>query len=85
MQEEILLTVQQVSKLLHCNRGYVYELIKNNLLPVLKLGSTRVRKVALENFLAKYEGYDLSDPSNIKKLDDVNTYEVTKEYEREVS
>ena len=79
MQEEILLTVQQVSKLLHCNRGYVYELIKNKLLPVMKLGSTRVRKVALENFLAKYEGYDLSDPSNIKKLDEVNISRLKKE------
>ena len=38
------------------------------LLPALKLGSIRVRKAALDEFLQRYEGHDLSDPLNIKEL-----------------
>lgn len=72
--QEILFTVKQVAQLLHTNPNYVYKLINNKLLPVLKLGSCKVRKSALEDFLKKYEGYDLTDPANIKLLsvDDIS-------------
>ena len=66
--EDVLYTVSEVAKLIKTNPAYVYELIKADLLPVLKLGSMKVRKVALEEFLAKYEGKDLTDPKNIKQL-----------------
>lgn len=67
--QEMLFTVKQVSEILHCNPTYVYQLINNKLLPVLKLGSYKVRKSTLEEFLAKYEGYDLSDPEDVKVLE----------------
>lgn len=67
--QEILFTIKQVSKIMHCNPAYVYKLVNNNLLPVLKLGSYKVRKSALEEFLEKYEGYDLTNPEDIKKLE----------------
>jgi excisionase family DNA binding protein len=66
--EDVLYTVPEVAKLIKTNPAYVYELIKTGLLPVLKLGSYKVRKVSLEEFLAKYEGKDLTDPKNIKDL-----------------
>ena len=66
--EDVLYTVPEVAKLIKTNPAYVYELIKADLLPVLKLGSMKVRKVALEEFLKKYEGKDLTDPKNIKDL-----------------
>ena len=66
--EDVLYTVSEVAKLIKTNPAYVYELIKADLLPVLKLGSMKVRKVALEEFLAKYEGKDLTDPKNIRDL-----------------
>ena len=66
--QEVLFTVKQVAELLHTNRPYVYKLINNKLLPVLKLGSYKVRKSALDEFLAKYEGYDLSNPEDVKLL-----------------
>lgn len=73
MQEkDMLFTVKQVSEILHCNPAYVYKLIHNKLLPVLKLGSYKVRKSALVEFLEKFEGYDVTDPSNIKVLDITN-------------
>lgn len=61
-------TVKQVSQMLHTNIGFIYRLINLELLPAIRLGSLRVRKEALDEFLRKYEGYDLSDLENIKPL-----------------
>jgi len=66
--EDMLYTVQETAKLIKTNPAYVYSLIKAGLLPVLKLGSYKIRKVALLEFLVKYEGYDLTDPDNVHKL-----------------
>lgn len=66
--EEVLYTVKEVSALLKTNVDYVHKLRKAGLLPFLKLGSYKCRKQALDEFLAKYEGYDLTNPSNIEEL-----------------
>lgn len=70
--EDILYTVSETAKLLKSNTNYVYELIKQGFLPALKLGSFKIRKSSLNNFLREYEGQDLTDLKNIKKLE-VNT------------
>lgn len=69
IQKPILYTVKEVAKLLKTNADYVYNLIKSKLLPVLKIGSFKIRAEALSEFLIKYEGYDLTDPFNIVKMD----------------
>ncbi len=66
--EDVLYTVAEIAKLLKTNSNYVYELIKRGLLPALKLGSYKVRKTALTNFLEKNEGKDLTDLDNIISL-----------------
>lgn len=66
--EEILYTVKETSKILKTNPAYVYSIINEGLLPVLKLGSYKIRKTSLTEFLAKYEGKDLTDPKDIKDL-----------------
>ena len=66
--EKLLYTVKEVSELLHTNQAYVYSLIKAGLLPVLKLGSYKVRKTTLNEFLQKSEGLDLTDPKNPKNI-----------------
>jgi len=66
--ERVLYTIKEVSVLLHINTGFVYQLVNAGLLPALKLGSLKVRKTAIEDFLAKYEGYDLSELDNIRLL-----------------
>ena len=66
--EHVLYTVAETAKLLKTNSNYVYELIKRGLLPALKLGSYKVRKTALTNFLEKNEGKDLTDLDNIISL-----------------
>ena len=66
--EDVLYKVTETAKLLKTNSNYVYELIKRGLLPALKLGSYKVRKTALTNFLEKNEGKDLTDLDNIISL-----------------
>ena len=66
--DNILYTVKEVSELLKVNVDFVHKLRKAGLLPFLKLGSYKVRKQALDEFLAKYEGCDLSDPFEVKEL-----------------
>lgn len=66
--EDILYTVKEVSVLLKCNVDYVHKLRKSGLLPFLKLGSYKCRRQALEDFLEKYESFDLTDPDNVKEL-----------------
>lgn len=70
MPEEMLYTVNEVAKILKTNTNYVYDLKKAGLLRFLKLGSLKCRKSTLEAFLEKYEGQDLTDPFNIKELED---------------
>ncbi|MBE5806654.1 MAG: helix-turn-helix domain-containing protein [Clostridiales bacterium] len=64
----MLYTVKEVSKILKSNQNYVYTLIKKGYLPALNLGSLKVRKESLIQFLEKYDKKDLSDLDNIKDL-----------------
>ncbi len=68
----VLYTISEVAKLLKCNTNYVYELIRAGLLPGLKLGSLKVTHSSLMEFLKKYQNYDLTDPFNIKPLEQIN-------------
>ena len=42
--------------------------IHAGLLPALKLGSIKIRKESLEEFLRKYDGMDLTDLNNICRV-----------------
>lgn len=65
--ETVLYTVKEVSELFHTNPTYIYALIRTGLLPALKLGSYKIRREAVEDFLRRYEGKDLSDPEEFVK------------------
>lgn len=75
--EDVLYTVKEASELLKTNTNYVYALIRKGLLSALKLGSLKIRKTTLLEFLATYEGQDLTD------LDDIKILEVTENEEIE--
>ncbi len=66
--EDVLYTVKEASKLLKTNPNYVYELIKRGMLPALKLGSFKIRRTTILNFLEQNEGKDLTDLDNISSL-----------------
>lgn len=69
IDEKIIYTVKEVAEIIHTNPTYVYSLIKAGLLPALKLGSYKVKKSSLLNFLNDNEGNDLTDPFNIKPIE----------------
>jgi len=60
-----LYTVKEVSRILKVNVHKVYDLVRAGLLPALKLGSIKIRKESLAEFLKKYDGMDLTDLNNV--------------------
>ena len=67
--ESMVYTVKEAAKILKTSPDTVYALKNAGLIPFLKLGSFKCRKEALEEFLQKYEGFDVSDPYNIVPLE----------------
>lgn len=68
---ELLYTVAEVAEILKTNESYVYKLMNAGLLKYIVLGRKKVRATTLETFLAEFEGYDLTDVDNIKKIKDM--------------
>lgn len=64
----MLFTVKEVAGIIKTNPSYVYRLINCGKLPAIKLGTYKVRKEALEDFLKSHEGMDVTDPDNIRPL-----------------
>ncbi len=68
--EDIIYTMSEVAEKLKTNINYVHDLRKAGLIKCLKLRSYKVRAVELDRFLQENEGKDLSDPYNIKDLEE---------------
>ena len=66
----MLYTVPEVAQILKTNVDYVYKLNKAGLLKFMKLGRLKCRKKSLEEFLEKYDGCDVTDPTNITSLEE---------------
>lgn len=67
--DTMLYTVKEAATILKTNVDYIHKLRKAGLLPFLKLGQYKVRRQALDDFLIRNEGKDLTDPFNVKELD----------------
>lgn len=65
--------MKEVSEILKTNVTYVHRLRKAGLLPCIKLGTYKVRHDALDEFLKRYEGHDLTDPETVKAHEAVST------------
>lgn len=63
-----LFSVKETAKYLGISKNKVYDLIHSGLLPAIKIGGLKIRSTTLQNFLATYEGYDITDPDNIRKI-----------------
>lgn len=68
MNNSLIYTVKEVATILHTSPNYIYSLIEKGYLPAVKLGSVKILKSSLENFLIVNEGNDLSNLDNVKKL-----------------
>lgn len=62
---KLLYSVKETSEVLGVSKHCVYDLINKGLLPAMKLGSLKIRRETLENFVKDIEGKDLSDLDNI--------------------
>ena len=70
--EEMLYTVPEVAAILKTNVDYVYKLQRAGLIKFMKIGRLKCRKSTLEEFLAKYDGCDVSDPFNVQPIGEAN-------------
>lgn len=70
-----LYTAKEVSKILKVNVHKVYDLIRAGMLPALKLGSIKIRKESLNEFLKKYDGMNLTDLNNVCNINSCNVNE----------
>lgn len=68
LDDKLVYTVKEVAGIIHTNTTYVYQLINAGLLPAMKLGSYKIRKEALMNFLQQSEGKDLTNPYHVTSL-----------------
>lgn len=59
---EMVYTVDEAAEILRCAPNYVRKLIKSGQLKCMKLGHIKIRKATLEEFLEKYDGYDMTYP-----------------------
>lgn len=66
MAVEKLYTVSEVAEILKSNTNYVYKLMNTGLLKYLVIGRRKVRESTLNKFIAEFEGYDITDPENVK-------------------
>ena len=66
--EPVLYTVSEAAELLKVNRNSVYDLLKNNVIRGLKLGSLKITRTELIKFLEENNGKDLSNLEDIKDL-----------------
>lgn len=66
---EQLLTVKEVAEHLKTSIAYIYKLHNSGLLKFMKIGRLKVRESTLNAFLEKWDGYDLTDPSNPVPVD----------------
>ena len=68
--EDMLYTVPEVAKILKTNVDYVYSLQRSGLLKFMKIGRLKCRKSTLEAFLERFDGLDVTDPFNVRKVDE---------------
>lgn len=66
--EPVLYTVSEASELLKVNRNSVYDLLKKNVIRGIKIGSLKITRAELLEFLEKNNGKDLTDLNDIKEL-----------------
>ena len=75
MDNKLIYTAKEAAKIIHCSLNYIYELIEKGYLPAIKLGSIKILRTTLEQFLIENEGCDLSDINSVRKVKPANIKE----------
>ena len=63
-----LYNVVEIAEILNIGKNRVYDSVNSGILLSSYLGGDKVRSKSLDEFMEKYDGYDLSDLDNIKQL-----------------
>lgn len=71
MNDSLVYTVKETSKILHLSPNFIYQLISKGYLPAIRLGSIKILRSSLERFLEENEGKDFTDLDNIVKLTNI--------------
>ena len=66
--EPVLYTVSETAELLKVNRNSVYDLLRKNVIRGIKIGSLKITRKELLDFLERNNGKDLSNLDEIKEL-----------------
>lgn len=66
--EDRLLEMTEVAQLLGTTADRAHALRKAGLLKCMKLGHIKCRYSTLMKFIETWDGYDVTDPTNIKEL-----------------
>lgn len=66
-------TVCEVAKILGVNKNCIYNLINTGVIKTMKLGRRKITLNSLIEFLENYDGYDLTNLSNIKCIQEYKT------------
>ena len=56
-----LYNIAEVANVLRTNKNFVYDEIRKGRIPVLKMGSYKVRGTDLENYISKYPAEEMID------------------------
>lgn len=67
-QEKLLYSVSEFAKLLGIGETLASAIVNSGLIPYLKLGGRKIRRKSVEKFLDEYDGYDLTNLSNIHPI-----------------
>lgn len=57
--KDIVYTVSEAARVLKASRNYVYSLIREGKLRAVKIGSTKILKSDLENYVKSLEGINI--------------------------
>lgn len=66
----MLVNSSEAAEILRISKNSVGTLINAGLLPCLVIGSRKIRVAAIEEFIKKWDGWDLSDPYHPKKINE---------------
>lgn len=77
--EDVVYTVDEAVEIMKVGKNRIYDYIHAGILPILDSGGWKIRRQAIIDFYEKYEGWDLQDPWNPKKLDRMKKGRIRKE------
>lgn len=65
--EPELYTIAEAAEILKTDIATTRNYVEVGILPMIKIGRMKIRRISLLKFIELYEGYDITNPAEIKK------------------